>query len=119
MPLLDWSCNGEALLLPNHPFQHLIKEIGDEAQTASGLRWEGDAIYALQTCMEHILVMIFEMMYYISIVSLTPRNKLELHAKCQTIMVKDMQLLRDLWQRIDPTSSIGADDADMVRQKRV
>ena len=64
-------------------------------------------------------MMIFEMMYYISIVSLTPRNKLEIHAKCQTIMVKDMQLLRDLWQRIDPTSSIGADDADMVRQKRV
>ena len=105
----------EALLLPNHPFQHLIKEIGDEAWTASGLWWDGDAIYALQTCTEHVLVMIFEMMYYISIVSLTPRNKLAIHAKCQTIMVKDMQLLRDLWQWIDPTSSIGADDADMVR----
>jgi len=64
--------------------------------------------------------MIFEMMYYISIVvSLTPKNKLVIHAKCEIIMVKDMQLLRDLWQRIDPTSSIGADDADMVRQKRV
>ncbi len=69
--------------------------------------------------MKHVLVMIFEMMYYISIVSLTSRNKLEIHAKHQIIMVKDMQLLRDLWQWIDPTSSIGADDADMVRQKRV
>ena len=65
--------------------------------------------------MEHILVMIFEMMYYISIVSLTPRNKLEIHAKHQIIIIKDMQLLKDLWQWIDSTSSIEADDADMVR----
>ena len=109
----------EALLLPNHPFQCLVKDIDDEVWTASGLWWEGDAIYALQTCTEHVLVMIFEMTYYISIVLLTPRNKLAIHAKHETIMVKDMQLLRDLWQWIDPTSSIGADDADMVRQKRV
>ena len=60
-------------------------------------------------------MMIFEMTYYISIVSLIPRNKLEIHAKHQIIMVKDMQLLRDLWQWIDPTSSIGVDDADMMR----
>ena len=38
------------------------------------------------------------------------RNRLVIHAKCQTIMNWDMQLLHDLWKRINPESAIGADD---------
>ena len=45
------------------------------------------------------------------------RNKLAIHAKRQTVMVHDMQLLRGLWKRINCESAIGADDADTVRQK--
>ena len=50
---------------------------------------------------------------------LTSRNKLAIHAKRQTIMPHDMQLLWNLWRRISPESAIGADDADTVRAKRV
>ena len=42
-------------------FQHLVKEVSDEVSTRNGLRWERDAVFALQECTEHVLVMLFEM----------------------------------------------------------
>ena len=109
----------EAHLIPSRAFERLVKEIGEEARTDNPLRWEKDAIFSLQEITEHVLVMVFEMTYYISVIPLILRNKLAIHAKRQTIMPHDMSLLRDLWQRIAPESAIGADDAEMVRQKQV
>ena len=39
-----------------------------------------------------------------------------IHAKRQTIKQVDMQLLRSIWQRINPDSAIGADDGERARQ---
>jgi hypothetical protein len=44
-------------------------------------------------------------------------NRLAIHAKRQTIMDKDIKLLRSFWQRINPESSIGANDGDLARQR--
>ena len=48
---------------------------------------------------------------------LIPSNKIAIHAKRQTIMYHDMQLLRDLWKSIAPESALGAESNDSVRQK--
>jgi len=40
-------------------------------------------------------------------ICLDDRQKLAIHAKRQTVMPKDMEILRDLWQTIDPTCTIG------------
>jgi hypothetical protein len=48
---------------------------------------------------------------------LIPRNKIAIHAKRQTIMYHDMQLLRDLWKSIAPESVVGAESNDSARQK--
>jgi len=112
----------ERCLLPYRAFERLVKEIAHEAKTVEhDHRWEKDAIVALQLLTEHVLVMVFEMTYFFlyTTTQLTSRNKLTIHTKCQTIMPYDMQLLRNLWQRISPESAIGADDADTVRAKRV
>ena len=45
------------------------------------------------------------------------RNKIAIHAKRQTIMHHDMQLLRDFWKSIAPESALGAESNDSVRQK--
>ena len=55
----------EAQLIPAKPFQRLVKEVSDEVSTCNGLRWERDAVFVLQEYTEHVLVMLFEMMYYI------------------------------------------------------
>ena len=55
----------EAQLIPAKPFQRLVKEVSDEVSTRNGLRWERDAVFALQECTEHVLMMLFEMTYYI------------------------------------------------------
>jgi len=44
---------------------------------------------------------------------------LAIHAKRVTIMQKDMQLLRDLWRRINPDSAIGHPNEDTSMQTRV
>ena len=106
----------EAQLIPVKPFQRLVKEVSDEVSTRNGLRWERDAVFALQECTEHVLVMLFEMTYYMLVISLILRNQLAIHAKCQTIKPHDMALLRSLWERIDPKSAIGADDGTRSRQ---
>ena len=48
---------------------------------------------------------------------LIPRNKIAIHAKHQTIMYHDMQLLHDLWKSIVPESALGAENNDSVKQK--
>jgi len=109
----------EAHLIPSRAFERIVKEISEEARTLYPLHWEKDAIFSLQEITEHVLVMVFEMVYYISVIPLILRNKLAIHAKRQIIMPHYMYLLRDLWQWIAPESVIGADDPEMVRQKRV
>ena len=82
----------EAQLIPAKPFQRLVKEVSDEVSTRNGLRWERDAVFALQECTEHVLMMLFEMTYYILIISLILKNQLAIDAKCQTIKPHDMAL---------------------------
>ena len=45
------------------------------------------------------------------------RNKIAIHAKYQTIMYHDMQLLHNLWKSIAPELALGAESNDSVRQK--
>ena len=52
------------------PFQRVIREISQDIKAnlsggshfAGEYRWERDAVFALQTMSEHILIMVFEMM---------------------------------------------------------
>jgi len=49
---------------PFAPFVHLVKEICDDTGTVGkGLRWQRDALVALQLTTEDFLVMVFEMTY--------------------------------------------------------
>ena len=54
----------ETCLLPFQPFARLVKEIAHEVRTINDdHRWEKDALVCLQLFTEHILIMVFEMMY--------------------------------------------------------
>jgi histone H3/H4 len=112
----------EGSFIPPRAFQKLVKQISDEASTGGEpLRWESDAIFALQSVTEDVLTMIFEMTYFLPSLCrvLKVRNRLAIHAKRQTVMDRDMKLLRDLWKRINPDCAIGADDrATMEIKKR-
>ena len=69
------------LLIRKLPFQRLIREIAGEFK--SDLRFQTQAILALQEAAEAYLVGLFE-----------DTNLLAIHAKRITIMAKDMQLAR-------------------------
>ena len=64
----------ESLLIPRRPFENLVREISHEIKVDEGrgkyfqgeFRWEKDAMYALQTMTEDILLMVFEMTYFSS-----------------------------------------------------
>jgi histone H3/H4 len=45
------------------PFVRLVKEITADAPRGYGLRWQRDALVALQMATEDFLVMVFEMTY--------------------------------------------------------
>jgi|SRR5216117_3429589 len=57
----------ESLLIPQKRFHMLVREITAEirAESAPELRWERDALVALQMMSEHVLIMIMEMTYWI------------------------------------------------------
>ena len=69
------------LLIIKLPFQRLVKEIAGEYK--SDLRFQSQAILALQEATETYLVELFE-----------DTNLMAIHAKRVTIMPKDMQLAR-------------------------
>lgn len=73
------------------PFARLVREICDgllqqgKAEKVAGLRWQSQAIMALQEATEAFLVHLFE-----------DTNLCALHAKRVTVMPKDLQLARRL-----------------------
>ncbi|KAF2666380.1 histone-fold-containing protein, partial [Microthyrium microscopicum] len=76
------------LLIAKLPFARLIKEIShDDSITRPGttLRWQSQAIQALQEAAEAYLVALFE-----------DTNLCAIHAKRVTIMQRDIQLARRL-----------------------
>lgn len=75
------------LLLRKLPFQRLVRELAHDVQIFRNLdyelRFQSTAILALQEAAESYLVSLFE-----------DTNLCAIHAKRQTIMVKDLQLAR-------------------------
>jgi histone H3 len=69
------------LLIKKAPFQRLVRQICEGF--TKGLRFQGQAILALQEASEAFLVELFEI-----------TNLLALHANRVTIMIKDMKLAR-------------------------
>ena len=69
------------LLIRKLPFNRLVREIAQDCKT--GLRFQTQAIGALQEASEAYLVGLFE-----------DTNLCAIHAKCVTIMPKDIQLAR-------------------------
>ena len=69
------------LLIRKLPFQRLVREIAQDFK--SDLRFQGSAVLALQEAAEAYLVGLFE-----------DTNLCAIHAKCVTIMPKDIQLAR-------------------------
>ena len=67
------------LLIRKLPFQRLIREIAQECK--SNLHFQSSAIMALQEATEAFLIGLFE-----------DTNLCAIHAKCVTIMSKDIQL---------------------------
>ena len=70
------------LLIRKLPFQRLVREITTDFHN-DGIRFQGDALLALQEATEAYLVGLFE-----------DTNLCAIHAKRVTIMPKDMQLAR-------------------------
>ncbi len=52
----------EGTFIPPRAFQKLVKQISDQH---GKLRWEKDAIFALQAVSEDVFTMVFEMTYYL------------------------------------------------------
>jgi len=47
--------------IPPRAFQNLVKQISDQQSPGGKLRWEKDAIVALQSVTEDVMTMVFEM----------------------------------------------------------
>lgn len=76
--------NGTELLIRKLPFARLVREIALEFRPKDeGMRWQSQAIMALQEASEAFLVHLFE-----------DTNLCAIHAKRVTIMQKDIQLAR-------------------------
>ncbi|KAI1654419.1 histone H3-like centromeric protein cse-4 [Daldinia decipiens] len=76
--------NNTDLLLRKLPFSRLVREIALTMRPADeGMRWQSQAILALQEAAEAFLVHLFE-----------DSNLCAIHAKRVTIMQKDIQLAR-------------------------
>jgi histone H3 len=71
------------LLIRKAPFQHLVKEIATNFK--SDLRMQSMALLALQEALEAYLVCLFEY-----------SNDCAIHAKCVTIMPKDIRLVQHI-----------------------
>jgi len=73
------------LLIRRLPFARLVKEIGENFIRIGdeGLRWQAEAMMALQEAAEHYLVRLFE-----------DANLCAIHAKRVTVQPKDIQLAR-------------------------
>jgi len=71
------------LLLRKLPFSRLVREIAEEKSRVIGLRWQREAIEALQEATEAYLVHLFE-----------DANLCATHGKRVTLMIKDLQLAR-------------------------
>ena len=72
------------LLLLKLPFSRLVREVAmDTVPSGTQLRWQSQAIQALQEAAEAFLVHLFE-----------DTNLCAIHAKRVTIMQKDIQLAR-------------------------
>ncbi|RYC80225.1 hypothetical protein BFJ63_vAg16892 [Fusarium oxysporum f. sp. narcissi] len=72
------------LLISRLPFARVIKEIGiDKRPDGEGLRWQTQAIQALQEMAEAYLISLFE-----------DSNLYAIHAKRVTIMLRDFRLAR-------------------------
>jgi len=55
--------NNESACTPFAPFTRLVKEITGDQPAGVGMRWQRDAIVALQLATEDFIVMVFEMTY--------------------------------------------------------
>ncbi|KAI6087546.1 histone-fold-containing protein [Hypoxylon rubiginosum] len=76
--------NSTDLLIRKLPFSRLVREIALDYRPANqGMRWQSQAILALQEAAEAFLVHLFE-----------DSNLCAIHAKRVTIMQKDIQLAR-------------------------
>mmetsp|Transcript_29750 Transcript_29750/g.47485 ORF Transcript_29750/g.47485 Transcript_29750/m.47485 type:complete len:148 (-) Transcript_29750:39-482(-) len=83
------------LLLRKLPFQRLVREIAQTLQDDRDMKFQSQAILALQEAAEAFLVGLFE-----------DTNLCAIHAKRVTIMPKDMQLARRL--RGENDTSLGS-----------
>ncbi|ORY69494.1 histone-fold-containing protein [Pseudomassariella vexata] len=76
--------NGTELLMRKLPFSRLVREIALSFRPRDdGMRWQSQAIMALQEAAEAFLIHLFE-----------DTNLCAIHAKRVTIMQKDIQLAR-------------------------
>jgi histone H3/H4 len=71
------------LLLRKLPFARLVREITENVEPLQTIRWQAQALLALQEAAEYHLVGLFE-----------DANLCAIHAKRVTLMVKDIQLAR-------------------------
>ena len=73
------------LLIRKLPFQRLVRKIAAEYNTE--LRFQGNALMALQEAAENFLVKVFDY-----------SNLIAINAKRVTVMLKDIQLLWKIWK---------------------
>ena len=60
----------ESFMIPQKSFERLVRQVCEEVRLECriydyGVRWERDALIALQTMSEHVLTMSFELLYFV------------------------------------------------------
>jgi histone H3/H4 len=93
-------------------FPDRMKSNNPNNNTADGenlsCKWQASALIAIHEMAEHLLVMYFELLYIPSRQEyLYFSSKIALHAKRQTIMHRDSELLRDIVRTIDQDHPLG------------
>ena len=105
-------------IIPRSPFQRLIREICHNDVLAKSLRFSTEALAAFQTAAEHYICTYFELLYIFISVFANSSQLAALHAKRQTVMVRDSAFVRQVAAIIDPASPLGKKPERTINENR-
>jgi len=94
-------------IIPHSPFQRVIHEICHNDALGKEMCFSTEALAAFQIATEHYLCTYFELLYNFISVFANSSQLAALHAKRQTVMVRDSVFVRQVAAIIDPVSPLG------------
>jgi histone H3/H4 len=105
-------------IIPCSPFQRLIHGICLNDVLAKSLRFSTEALAAFQTAAEHYICTYFELLYIFISVFANSSQLAALHAKRQTVMVRDSAFVHQVVAIIDPASPLGKKPERTITENR-